>query len=44
VRGARLSLERSGLPPSLLVRIKHLVSLHNPEFHKRQKLRSFCLL
>lgn len=39
VRGARLSLERSGLPPSLLARIKHLVSLHNPEFHKRQKLR-----
>jgi superfamily II DNA or RNA helicase len=39
VRGARLSLERSGLPPSLLARIKHLACLHNPEFHKRQKLR-----
>jgi len=39
VRGARLSLERSGLPPSLLARIKHLVSLHNPAFHMRQKLR-----
>ena len=39
VRGARFSLERSGLPPSLLARIKHLASLHNPEFHKRQKLR-----
>ena len=39
VRGARFSVERSGLPPSLLARIKHLASLHNPEFHKRQKLR-----
>jgi len=39
VRGARLSVERSGLPPSLLARIKHLACLHNPEFHKRQKLR-----
>lgn len=39
LRGARLSLERSGQPPSLLARIKHLASLHNPEFHKRQKLR-----
>jgi hypothetical protein len=39
VRSARLSLERSGLPPSLLARIKHLACLHNPEFHKRQKLR-----
>lgn len=39
VRGARLSLERSGLPPSLLARIKHIACLHNPEFHKRQKLR-----
>jgi superfamily II DNA or RNA helicase len=39
VRGPRLSLERSGLPPSLLARIKHLASLRNPEFHKRQKLR-----
>lgn len=39
MHAARLSLERSGLPPSLLARIKHLASLHNPEFHKRQKLR-----
>jgi superfamily II DNA or RNA helicase len=39
LRGARLSLERSGLPPSLLSRIKHLACLHNPEYHKRQKLR-----
>lgn len=39
VRGAQLSLERSGLPPSLMARIKHLACLHNPEFCKRQKLR-----
>lgn len=39
VRGAQLSLERSGLPPSLSAHIKHLASLHNPEYYKRQKLR-----
>ena len=39
VHGARLSVERSGLPPSLLSRIKHLACLHNPEYYKRQKLR-----
>jgi len=37
--GAQVSIEKSGLPPSLISRIKHLASLHNPEFYKRQKLR-----
>lgn len=39
VLGAMLSIEQSGLPPALLSAIKHLASLHNPEFYKRQKLR-----
>ncbi len=39
VVGAMLSVERSGLPPALLSAIKHLATLHNPEFYKRQKLR-----
>ncbi len=37
--GAQVSLEKSGLPPSLVFGIKHLASLHNPEYYKRQKLR-----
>jgi len=39
ILGAGISLEKSGLPPSLLSTIKHLVSLHNPVFYERQKLR-----
>src|SRR5438477_10788177 len=27
------------LPPSLLARLKHLASLHNPLFYERQRLR-----
>jgi hypothetical protein len=34
-----ISVEKSGLPPSLLSSIKHLASLHNPAFYERQKLR-----
>jgi superfamily II DNA or RNA helicase len=37
--GAMLSLEKAGLPPSLLASVKHLASLHNPTFYERQKLR-----
>jgi len=33
------SIEKSGVPPWLLSQIKHLASLHNPEFYRRQKLR-----
>jgi len=36
---AQIAIEKSGLPPSLISRIKHLASLHNPEFYKKQKLR-----
>jgi len=34
-----LSLEKAGLPPSLLASVKHLACLHNPTFYERQKLR-----
>jgi hypothetical protein len=37
--GAVLSLEKSGLPPSLLSSIKHLASLRNPLFYERERLR-----
>ncbi len=36
---APITVEKSGLPPSLLSQIKHLASLHNPLFYERQKLR-----
>src|SRR6266540_98024 len=35
----RQSVAKTGLPPWLLVSVKHLASLHNPEFYQRQKLR-----
>lgn len=38
-RGAVLSVEKSGLPPSLLSSIKHLASLGNPVFYERDRLR-----
>ena len=37
--GADLAVPRSLLPPSLLARLKHLASLHNPLFYERQRLR-----
>src|SRR3990170_7769987 len=37
--GAVLSVEKAGIPLSLLSEIKHMASLHNPIFHERQKLR-----
>lgn len=37
--GAVLSVEKSGLPPSLLSSIKHLASLRNPMFYERERLR-----
>lgn len=37
--GAAFSIERSGIPPWLLARIKHLASLHNPVFYRNEKLR-----
>lgn len=37
--GASVSLEKSGVPPWLLSQIKHLASLHNPQFYKNEKQR-----
>lgn len=39
VIGAMLSIEKSGVPPWLLAQLKHLASLHNPQFYERQRLR-----
>lgn len=33
------SIEKSGLPPWILSKLKHFASLHNPEFYKMQNLR-----
>jgi hypothetical protein len=33
-----LAIRRTGLPPSLLSSLKHLASLHNPEFYSRQQI------
>src|SRR5262249_53794446 len=37
--GSDLKIPRGALPPSLLARVKHLASLHNPLFYERQRLR-----
>lgn len=34
-----LAIDRIGLPPALVASLKHLASLHNPEFHQREQLR-----
>jgi hypothetical protein len=37
--GAMLRVDRIGIPPALLAALKHLASLHNPEFHEKERLR-----
>ena len=37
--GATLSIERSGMPPSLVAALKHLASIHNPAFYEKQRMR-----
>ncbi|MDA8061762.1 MAG: DEAD/DEAH box helicase family protein [Actinomycetota bacterium] len=37
--GAMLAVERIGLPPALVASLKHLASVHNPDFHRREQLR-----
>jgi superfamily II DNA or RNA helicase len=39
VRGAMLGVERAGLPPWLVADLKHLASVHNPEFYRRERQR-----
>ena len=34
-----LAIDRIGLPPALVASLKHLASIHNPEFHQREQLR-----
>ena len=33
-----LAIRRAGLPPGMLSSLKHLASLHNPEFYNRQQI------
>jgi superfamily II DNA or RNA helicase len=37
--GAMLGIDRIGIPPALLSALKHLASLHNPEFYEKERLR-----
>jgi len=37
--GAMLGIDRIGMPPALLAALKHLASLHNPEFYEKERLR-----
>jgi superfamily II DNA or RNA helicase len=37
--GATLSIERSGLPPTMTAALKHLASIHNPVFYEKQRMR-----
>ena len=37
--GARLSIERSGVPPAIVAGLKHLGSIHNPAFYEKQLMR-----
>jgi len=37
--GARLSIERTGIPPAIVAALKHLGSIHNPAFYEKQRMR-----
>jgi superfamily II DNA or RNA helicase len=39
VSGAMLAIDRIGVPPPLLAALKHLASLHNPEYYEKERLR-----
>ena len=39
VSGAMLAIDRIGVPPALLAALKHLASLHNPEYYEKERLR-----
>jgi superfamily II DNA or RNA helicase len=36
---AMLEIDRIGVPPSLLAALKHLASLHNPDYYEKERLR-----
>jgi superfamily II DNA or RNA helicase len=37
--GAMLAIDRIGIPSALVAALKHLASLHNPEFYEKERLR-----
>ena len=39
VAGTMLAIDRIGLPPALVSSLKHLASLHNPEYYEKERLR-----
>ena len=39
VRRGMVGFERAGLPPWLVADLKHLASVHNPEFYRREQQR-----
>jgi hypothetical protein len=41
VSGAMLAIDRIGVPPALVAALKHLASLHNPEYHEKERLRFY---
>jgi superfamily II DNA or RNA helicase len=36
---AMLAIDRIGMPPAMLAALKHLASLHNPDFYEKERLR-----
>ncbi len=36
---AMLEIDRVGVPPALLAALKHLASLHNPDYYEKERLR-----
>lgn len=36
---AMLEIDRIGVPPALLAALKHLASLHNPDYYEKERLR-----
>ena len=39
ISGAMLAIDRIGVPPPLVAALKHLASLHNPEYYEKERLR-----
>ncbi|HLH74006.1 MAG TPA: DEAD/DEAH box helicase family protein, partial [Chloroflexota bacterium] len=37
--GAMLAIDRIGVPPALVAALKHLASLHNPDYYQKERLR-----
>lgn len=37
--GAMLAIDRIGMPPAVVAALKHLASLHNPEYYEKERLR-----